>query len=349
MNAKKKIWIDLDNSPHVPFFMPIIQELEKKGFDIYITTRDCFQVCGLAELLGLNYKKIGRHYGKNKIMKVIGTLFRAAQLLSVALRQKPMLSISHGSRSQLIVSYLLRIPKVLLFDYEHSKGLGFVKPRWEIGPEVITQNTKYFKPEYSLRYPGLKEDVYVGSFKPLKGFRQNIGIEESDILVTIRPPATEAHYHNPESEKLFAKVLNHLASFEQVRMLILPRNEIKQKDFIIKTWKNWYNEKKIIIPEHVLNGLDVIWNSDFVISGGGTMNREAAALNVPVYSIFRGTIGDVDKYLTKAKRLVLIEKEEDVEEKIKIEKRTIRFDEIPGNKETLKTIVSHLENIIASL
>ena len=30
----KKIWIDLDNSPHVPFFHPIIEELDKAGYAV---------------------------------------------------------------------------------------------------------------------------------------------------------------------------------------------------------------------------------------------------------------------------------------------------------------------------
>ena len=55
---------------------------------------------------------------------------------------------------------------------------------------------------------------------------------------------------------------------------------------------------KLIIPDHVVGGLNLIWFSDLVISGGGTMNREAAALGVPVYSIFRGKIGAVDRYLS---------------------------------------------------
>src|SRR4030065_1236226 len=76
----KKIWIDLDNSPHVPFFKPIIEELEKRGISIVVTVRDCFQVCGLADLLGLSYMKIGHHSGKNKVRKLIGLFYRALQL-----------------------------------------------------------------------------------------------------------------------------------------------------------------------------------------------------------------------------------------------------------------------------
>ena len=71
----KKIWIDMDNSPHVPFFSPIVQRLEKEGLSVYLTARDCFQVCGLAELHQLKYKNIGRHYGKNLCLKVVGSLY----------------------------------------------------------------------------------------------------------------------------------------------------------------------------------------------------------------------------------------------------------------------------------
>jgi hypothetical protein len=34
----RKVWIDLDNSPHVPFFMPIIEELEKLGYEVIVSS-----------------------------------------------------------------------------------------------------------------------------------------------------------------------------------------------------------------------------------------------------------------------------------------------------------------------
>lgn len=70
-----------------------------------------------------------------------------------------------------------------------------------------------------------------------------------------------------------------------------------------------------------MDGLNLIWYSDLVISGGGTMNREAAALGVPVYSIFRGKIGAVDHYLAEHGRLVLLERVEDIETKIVVQRR----------------------------
>jgi len=108
--APRRIWIDLDNTPHVPFFLPIIRELEREGHSVVVTARDAFQVCGLADHHGLAYTTVGRHYGANKTMKVAGTVWRAAQLLPLVLREKPDISMSHGSRPLVLVSALLRIP-----------------------------------------------------------------------------------------------------------------------------------------------------------------------------------------------------------------------------------------------
>src|SRR5260370_13639411 len=100
----KTIWIDLDNSPHVPFFRPIIQQLETRGYHVLLTARDCFQVCGLAEQLHLDCKPVGRHYGKHRVMKCLGLGIRTLQLLPLARRARPALAVSHGSRSQLVAA-----------------------------------------------------------------------------------------------------------------------------------------------------------------------------------------------------------------------------------------------------
>src|SRR5947209_3743153 len=132
-----KIWIDLDNTPHVPFFKPIIRELEKKGYQIVLTARDAFQVCELANRFGLRYVKVGRHYGKNRFLKIAGVMWRALQLLPFVIREKPALALSHGSRAQIFICNLLRIPTVMIMDYEHAQTPLLLRPRWEIVPEVL--------------------------------------------------------------------------------------------------------------------------------------------------------------------------------------------------------------------
>jgi hypothetical protein len=346
---KGKIWIDLDNSPHVPFFIPIMKELEKRGHSVVLTTRDCFQVCSLADYNKLNHKRIGKHYGANRLLKVLGTIWRSLQLAPLIRKEKPDLSLSHGSRSLIILSSVLRIPTVLLFDYEHSKFLPCFKPEIGIAPEVINdpELARHFK--RGLRgYPGLKEDVYVWSFRPDPSFLKKLDLHEDDIVATIRPPATEAHYHNPESERLFFEVVEFLGRTPNVRMIILPRNERTQRELVYRTWPGWCEEGKIIVPDQALNGLDLIWHSDFVVSGGGTMNREAAALGVPVFSIFRGKTGAVDRYLADKGRLTLIESAEEVRSKIRPIRRDKKGDiaEV-GDRIALNQIMTAIEEVIA--
>ena len=349
ISSHKKIWIDLDNSPHVPLFKPIIDELKRRGYSVLLTARDCFQVCGLADLLNMHYTRIGRHYGKNKFLKVVGLVIRSMQMIPTVLRNKPVFALSHGSRSQLLLSSILRIPSCIMADYEYTQGLVFINPTWVIFPEMIPDDAIDLPAERIRKYPGLKEDIYVPDFKPSPEILRLLGLGKDDLVVTIRPPATEAHYHNPESDKLFYAVVEFLGHHPDVRMVILPRNEIKQTAFVKETWSEWCATGKIIIPAHVVNGLDLIWYSDLVVSGGGTMNREAAALGVPVYSIFRGKIGAVDRYLAESGRLILLENVEDVKTKIRLIPRDRSENFNHGNRTALQQIVDHIIAILESI
>ena len=318
--TKPKIWIDLDNTPHVPLFEPILDELRGRGYPVVVTARDAFQVCALAEKKGLQCIKVGRHYGKHRLMKGAGLCYRALQLAPLIRRERPDLGVSHGARSQLLLCNALRIPTLLMEDYEFSQFPRMMHPSWVLAPEVIPADTLCVPPERIRRYRGLKEDIYAWKLKPDPGLLTELGIKDSDLLATVRPPATEAHYHNPESEQLFTRFMERATAMPGVRIVLLPRNKA-QAEAIRRQAPAWFADGKTVIPGRAIDGLNLIWFSDFVVSGGGTMNREAAALGVPVYSIFRGTIGGVDRDLCAQNRLVLIESVADVDRCIRIEKR----------------------------
>jgi predicted glycosyltransferase len=97
-----------------------------------------------------------------------------------------------------------------------------------------------------------------------------------------------------------------------------------------------------------LDGLNLMWHSDLVVSGGGTMNREAAALGVPVYSIFRGRIGAVDRHLSEEGRLVLVDSTENVDDQIRLVRRLRRPLREVTSKQTLHRIVDTIEEIAAA-
>jgi predicted glycosyltransferase len=346
-SAKKKIWIDLDNSPHVVFFKPIIEEIKKNGTEIVITARDCFQVCELADLFNLQYKRIGRHYGKNKLLKVIGLFLRFLKLIPFVLNEKPVLALSLGSRVQELFDKVFGITTVTIFDYEYAKDLIFIHPSWLIAPEIIPDDAFKHKKNRLLKYPGIKEDVYIHNFKPDPSIKQMLGVNEKELLITLRPPATEAHYHNHQSEELFKRAIDFLGQKQNTRMVVLPRNE-KQGTIIQDMWTEMCKNKKILIPDHVVDGLNLIWHSDLVISGGGTMNREAAALSVPVYSIFKGKIGAVDRFLADSGRLTLIENVEDIQNKIILGHRHRPLKPENINSPAMKKILDHISLIMES-
>jgi predicted glycosyltransferase len=343
---RKKIWIDLDNSPHVPFFAPIIEELERRGYAILLTARECFQVRELADLLNMQCEWRGRHYGKSKMLKLVGLCVRAMQLAPTVLRNKPDMALSHGSRSQVLLAAPLRIPSMVIFDYEFAKGLGLLNPTWQMLPDVIADSAVKGNGRF-LKYPGLKEDVYVPRFRPDPAIRTELGIREDDFVVTLRPPANEAHYHNPESEVLLEAVLRLLSSQPDIKIILLPRNQ-KQESDIRKTWAGLFADGRMTVPPQAVDGLNLIWHSELVISGGGTMNREAAVLGVPVYSIFRGKMGAVDRDLAAQGRLVLLESVADVMSKIVLERRLRSENPGRGNSETLKQIVDNIVSVMES-
>jgi uncharacterized protein len=346
----RKIWIDLENSPHIPFFKPIIDELEYRGYRVVLTARDCFQVRDLADLFGLRYRLIGRHYGKHTLAKLAGLGIRVLQLAPYALREKPDLALSHGSRSLFVLCSILGIPTVSITDYEHTRWIGAGQRTWIMAPEVLPADALHamgYKNDRILRYPGIKEDVYVPAFRPDASIRQRLALGNQDLVVTLRPPATEAHYHNPESDKLLNAVFETISRSLTAKVVLLPRTPHQEAE-LRKQWPELFRTGKAVVPEHVVNGLDLIWFSDLVISGGGTMNREAAALGVPVYSIFRGKTGAVDEYLAKTGRLVMLQSAADVSDKLKLVRRNIDGHPPTSGRHTLQTIVDHVSRVVGS-
>jgi len=344
--GRKKIWVDLDNSPHVPFFRPIIEELRKRDFEVLVTARDAYQVRELLEYYGVSGRIVGRHYGKLKILKAAGTCWRALALVSEVRNEDPALAMSHGSRACLLASTLLRIPNITLADYEFVAKVPTIKPTWLMVPSVVPDEALRLSGSGIMKYPGIKEDVYLSRFRPDQGLRKRLGISPDALLVTVRPPATEAHYHNPESEELLDATLRRFVHDADATIRLLPRNK-RQEAELRSAWPEEIASGRILIPEHVEDGLNLIWNSDLVVSGGGTMNREAAAMGVPVYSIFRGKIGAVDRYLVDQGRLILLETSDDIGTKIKAVPRKQSTQLLSqANSPALQTIVQTVVSIL---
>ena len=310
-----KFWVDMDNAPHVHVLRPIIVELERRGHRVEITARDYGQTLPLLEFYGLKARRIGRHGGKSKLRKYVSFVTRTLSLLSFALGKRFDAAFSHGSRSIVPVARLLGLPLVSLGDYEHTVFPNFMRSwiRLLLIPDVIPVEAfagRGMPHDRICGYPGLKEDLYVHDFHPDPSFLAELHIDLELVLILIRPPATMAHYAVKRSSVVFNQVLDYLCGLSSVQLILLPRTRQQGEELKAVVRKRGYTN--IVIPDTVYNGPSLIWYSDIVISGGGTMNREAAALGVPVFSIYQGPIGAVDRHLIDMGRLIHVKDIDDL-------------------------------------
>jgi predicted glycosyltransferase len=310
-----RIWIDLDNSPHVLFFAPIIRELSKRGVDVLITVREFSQTRELARQHGLEFKTVGRHHESGAtVIKVVGTLYRAAQLMRAISKERITVGISHGSRALVLAGRALRLPVMTLYDYEFaSYRLYNVFSRRILAPEVIPDGrlvAQGLDLSKLVRYPGLKEEVYVYNFRPNLSITEKLGLDRQKLIVTVRPPATWAHYHDERSTLMFSALIKKLQSIRDAQVIIPARTESQAREL-----RSRYElpEDRFQILTHPLDGLSLMWCSDLVFSGGGTMTREAALLGIDVYSIFGGRLGAGDESLIRAGKLSVLRQPAEIE------------------------------------
>jgi predicted glycosyltransferase len=240
---------------------------------------------------------------------------------------------------------LRRIPTILISDYEHASTPLLMRPKWKIVPESLLGHGSRSSAPRLKNYRGIKEDVYAPDFKPDSSLLEALGLREDDLVVTVRPPATEAHYHNPEAEVLLAHLMQRICSTPGARAVLLPRNKSQERT-LRASHPEWFSSGVTIIPKMAVDGLNLLWHSDLVVSGGGTMNREAAALGVPVYSIFRGKTGAVDMMLEKEGRLIMVRSVNEVNEKIVFARRHKSNPPDNNPRFALKDIVNHVEDIV---
>src|SRR5438067_3039232 len=319
-----RIWIDLANSPHVPFFHALIPEFTTRGHQIEITARDFAQTVELATKAGMVPHVIGGHGGGTFCGKAGNLVGRAAALRKWARDRGIDLALSHNSYAQIAAAAALGIKSVTLMDYEHQPAnhLAFRLASRVIVPRSFpaTELRKYGASTRKVkRYDGLKEDVYLADFKPDSSFEQalqKLGIAEQDVLVVARPPAREALYHRFENE-LFDDLLTALSVRADVKVILLPRTEAQRADFEARKLPN------MIIPREALDGANLIRSEELVISAGGTMNREAAVLGVPAASVYAGKWAAVDEELVQEGRLQKIDSDARVKQ-IAVQKKSSR-------------------------
>jgi len=307
-----RVWIDVSNSPQVPFFQPLLGLLEARGHTVEVTTRDYAQTLELLQLHGIAHEVVGPpHGGAGALGKGRAMAARLPALRRYAKGRGFDLALSHASHELPLAARSLGIPSTYAFDYEFARvqhGLGSRTARRVVVPEAIPQDRLDrlgARVRKVLRYPGLKEEYYLGGFTPDSTALTALGLDPERILVVVRTPPDVSLYHR-HGNPLFADVVRRLGSDPSVQAVVLPRTS-EQRGSIAAL-----GLPSLVLPEHAVDARSLVALSDLVVSAGGTMNREAVALGVPVYTTFAGRLGAVDEMLIRDGRLGVLSSAEEV-------------------------------------
>ncbi len=297
-----KVWIDITNSPHVLVFRPLIRILRERGAEVDVTAREYAQTLELLALHEIETTVVGRHGGASALGKARAMGERLSALHRFARGRGYDIALAHGSYDLTLTARRLGIPSATTFDYEFAwlqHQLGCRAATRVVVPDAIPPERleRYGVRGQKLgRYPGLKEDYYLSDLEPDPSVLDELGVDRSRVVVVLRPPPDVSLYHR-HANPLFPETLRALGRREDVHAVVLPRIA-GQRDFVRSL-----DLPSVIVPDHAVDAQSLIAFADLVVSAGGTMNREAVSLGVPVYTVFGGRLGAVDEQLVREGRL----------------------------------------------
>jgi uncharacterized protein len=300
-----KIWADMSGPAHVLVLRPIIERLRAQGHEVLVTSREYTQTEELLELHHMEHTSIGKHGGASRVRKLMRLIQRTAGMRRYGKGAGFDLAIAHGSNDIAIASKLLGIPEANMHDYEFAVTQHRIACRLAtrvIFPDAVpAERLRRFGvgPEKLFQYPGLKEEYYLADFEPDPGVLERLGVDTQRVVVIVRPPPDVSLYHR-KSNPLFPQVLSHLGTEPRVQAVVLPRTDAQ------RSYVKSLDLPSVIVADRAVEAQSLVALADLVVSAGGTMNREAAALGTPVYSTFGGRLGGVDEALIRSGRLRLL-------------------------------------------
>ncbi|NJE84571.1 DUF354 domain-containing protein [Thermococcus sp. CX2] len=289
-----KIWIDITNAPHVHFFKGVIRELEKSGHEVLITTREFDGLTDILDMFGFDYYVIGRHGGATLEGKLLMSAERMYKLSKLIIEEKPDLALYKHSAEAPRVAFGLRIPSIGFVDNETAVAQNKL---------ILPYTSLLIYPMAIDAYELLKCGADPNGMRPVKGFSElahlygfvpdkkvlrELGLKKNGYIV-MRTEPIKANYFNGDSEKSILEGVIPL--LPEVPIVLFPRIESQRKRF--ERFSN------VIIPEHAVDSLSLLYYAKLMIGAGGTMNREAIALGTPTISTYPGKLLAVTKWLVE--------------------------------------------------
>ena len=134
---------------------------------------------------------------------------------------------------------------------------------------------------------------------------ENLGVPAGEPVCVVRTPPSYALYLGGSENELLPPLLRRL-DWQGCWAVVLTRTP-EQRAAVTSL-----GLKRTIAPERASDGRSLVALADALVSAGGTMNREAAVLGTPVWSIFEGPLGGVDELLVREGRMRILRDPEEL-------------------------------------
>ena len=221
-----RVWVDLANSPHVATLEPVVAALRERGDDVVLSARDHAQTLELARssFPGDEILVCGGKSPAGRVAKAAAIAARAGQLWALARRHRPDVALSHGSYAQAIAASAARVPLVTMMDYEYQPAnhVSFRLASRVVVPDVFpSEALRRFgvRDRKVVRYPGFKEQLYLGSFRADEGVLQELGLDPRRVIVVLRPAPEGALYHRGGNDS-FERLVEHASSDTRLQVVL---------------------------------------------------------------------------------------------------------------------------------
>jgi len=262
------------------------------------------------KMKNIDAQVFGEYGGKDLASKLKASTRRTLELIDYIVSEKPELAISFSSPECARVAFGLGIPLILVNDSPHSifvAKLTIPLSRYLFSPYVIPKKAWVnfgISEDRIFQYKAIDPVAWLKNFKPNKKVLNSLNIDTTKKLIVIRETEMFASYLGrnfsslaPISDNIVPNLLSTLGN--KIQIIILPRYNV-QVDYLVKK----YFKTNVIVARKVVDGASLLYYSDLLIGGGGTMNAEAALLGVPVISVFPGEITYVEDFLIREKLLI---------------------------------------------
>ncbi len=280
-----RLWFDFHNPPDVNVLTPILEQFRDQ--ECFVTTRRFSDLERLLDARGIAYRVVGGHQGASMLAKSAETGIRTLRLAGTL----PKFDAAIAS---------LALPCVAAARMRGRPAIGF------LDGDIITSNLRTSAPFVSrlfipraydgrvldrlglvtraVRYSGYKEQIAAAAYEPDPSFLDRLPFRE---YVLVRAEALQAEYVPRGSTTIVPELLKRFEDLG-VSVVYLPRYPHDRG----------YAEGRsnVYVPDAPVNGLDACYHAKAVLTGSGTLAREAGVLGVPAASFYPGpTLLSVDQ------------------------------------------------------